>query len=294
MTDGVPLLWQPTRLRLVAGVIGTSTRPVRIRTDAGDAHVKVMGNPRGEHILVAEYLGTAVASLLGLPTFDVAILRLAPCDEIDLGDGLRATPGPAFATRTMLGRAWGGVADELEQILNPKDVALLVVADTLLRNPDRHDRIPPREGAVARRPRPDNVFLSSEDVVDGRCRLVAMDFSDCLTAGREITRRVAHIDSVQDDGIYGLFPEFRSLMTRARIEVAAGRLAAVSRERVGRIVEAVPHEWQLTREAGEAVTTMISTRAAWLADSIGGRLVSLCQPQGDLFEEPPPGAKDDR
>ena len=243
-----------------------------------------MGNPRGEHVLVAEYVGTRVAALLGLPTFDVALLRLGTCDEIDLEDGHCAAPGPAFATRSVPGRAWGGGDDELNRIVNAEDAAVLVVADTLLRNPDRHPRTPLEPGRPPRRLRHDNVFLSFEGLTDGRSRLIAMDFTECMTSGGEITPRVAHIEAVRDDGIYGLFDEFRELMTQDRIDRAVGRLARVTRETVAAVVQDVPDEWQLSREAREAVVSLISTRAAWLADNIAERLASLCQPPHNAFE----------
>jgi hypothetical protein len=280
-------------VRLVARVVGTSTRPVEVRTDAGDAYIKVMGNPRGEHVLVADYVGTRVAALLGLPTFDVALLRLEGCDEIDLGGGSRAAPGPAFATRAVAGRAWGGGDDELDRVVNAEDAALLVVADTLLRNPDRHPRIPPFPGAAPRGKHADNVFLSFEGLADGRSRLIAMDFTECMTSGGEITPRVAHLEVVRDDGIYGLFDEFRPLMTRERIERAVARLRLVTREAVVSIVQDVPNEWQLSPEAREAVVSLISTRAAWLADTMAARLTSLCHPQRELFDAPDPRPEDD-
>lgn len=255
-----------------------------MRTDAGDAYLKVRGNPRGEHVLVAEYVGTRIAALMGLPTLDVAILTLEACDRIDLGSGCHSKPGSAFATRELRGHAWGGDGDELDAVENQEDFALLVVTDTLLLNPDRFGPRTSAPDEVVGRSHPDNVFIAAGG--SGRPpRLIAMDFTDCLTSGAEITTRIARIDRIRDEGLYGLFSEFKPRMTKERIDRAVARLGRVTAAAVDRIVGDVPVDWDLPPRVRISLVEMISARATWLADTIGVRLASLCQLQRTLFDE---------
>jgi hypothetical protein len=80
-------------------------------------------------------------------------------DELPFAKGGLAKPGPAFITRAETGASWGGSEAELKKLVNPHDLARLMVFDTWIRNRDRH---PPPGSAwqPARR----NVFLSVEDV----------------------------------------------------------------------------------------------------------------------------------
>src|SRR5204863_5353414 len=97
----VALPWSPARVtRVIRSPLGTSTAPVFVATDSGDAYVKTLENPEGTAGLVAELVGTSLARWLGLPTFDFSVLgfpsELLP---IKYKDGFEAQSGPAFATR---------------------------------------------------------------------------------------------------------------------------------------------------------------------------------------------------
>jgi hypothetical protein len=79
----------------------TSTGVVRVMTDAGIGFLKALGNSQGPHSLVREFVGTSVASLLGLKTLEFSILYVLPDDDITLGDGSKAQAGPAFITKEL-------------------------------------------------------------------------------------------------------------------------------------------------------------------------------------------------
>ncbi|MBI3819491.1 MAG: hypothetical protein HY286_12420 [Planctomycetes bacterium] len=208
--------WPPTRFRRFVRFVGSSTSPVEIVTDAGHVFAKVLGNPEGSHALACEFVGTQLARWIGLATFDFAIMNIARDDEIPLRNGRRALPGPAFVTKKIRGHAWGGTSRELEKTENVADLVSLIILDTWLQNPDRHPRRPQRTGAGAgRRPNRDNVFLTSEKAAKGHVRLIAMDFTHCITVGRDLSPKIAHIDEIQDDGVYGLFDEFTPYLKRA-------------------------------------------------------------------------------
>src|SRR5262249_35464646 len=155
--------------------------------------------------LACEWLGTALARRIGLRTFDVAIILVTEDDEIPLASGRRATPGPATIARSEKGSTWGGSDGELDLIENTEDISRLVVFDTWVRNCDRHPA-----NLEARKPNLDNVFLSREGASEGRLVLKAVDHTHVLTCGRDITAAAGYIDKIQDEGIYGLFPQFKA------------------------------------------------------------------------------------
>ncbi len=79
--------WPPTRIIRVIRGLETSTGPLHVRTDAGRAYVKTLGNPEGPDALVSECLGTRLAQWLGLPTFDVAVVDYPDELEVKLPKG---------------------------------------------------------------------------------------------------------------------------------------------------------------------------------------------------------------
>lgn len=239
---------------------------MQVRTDAGNAFVKVLENPVGPHALACEWVGTGVARLLGLPTFDVAILFLTEADGVPAPSGMFAK-GPAFVARAERGTDWGGDGLSLTQLANKSDLVSLVLCDTLLLNRDRH---PP--AGVDRRPNYGNVFLSQECFPANSRILKAMDFSDCLTAGRPLNRRIADIGNTQDDRIYGLFPEFGKYIDRQAAADAAEKARVLTRESVSALVESLPGEWEVAAEVRAAMTEFVVGRAEYLTDHFVGML----------------------
>lgn len=146
--------WQPKIIRRFIKSFATSTEVVLVETDQGRGYLKTLGNKTGPHALACEWVGTNLATLLGLPTLDFAIIEIGEDDEIPLASGNLALPGPAFITRTEKGFSWGGKANELKRIANPKDIGRLVLFDTWLLNCDRY-----HPNLAVRKPNRDNVFL---------------------------------------------------------------------------------------------------------------------------------------
>jgi hypothetical protein len=251
-------------------------------TDAGEGYIKVMGNPEGEHALACELVGTLLARWFGLPTLEHHILRLEEADVFPLGNRGKAKAGPAFITRAIRANPWGGKARALRRLENPEDIARLVIVDTWLLNPDRYPRIPPPSSGAARKPNRNNVLLTHEGVEGRRLRLVAIDFSHAFTSGRELTRRLSEIQYVQDEGIYGLFCEFRPYVREEIVVAAARRLREVSERDAAETVAAIPTEWDVSAEARAALAELICRRARWLADRITDRLSPLCFPQREF------------
>lgn len=254
--------WNPTRLREVAGSADTSTGATEVTTDAGRAYIKSLGNRQGPHVLATDWVGTHLAKWFGLSTFDIAILNLEPDDVFDLPRGAKAKPGPAFASRALPGDPWGKSGLELDLLVNQKDITRLVVFDTWTLNCDRHD-------AAGRKPNYDNVYLSSEGVDAGKRRLIAMDHGLCfIRSGEDLTPKVAHISKVQDEHVYGLFPEFSTKLDQTILADCLSRLRTMDVATATAMIDTVPTEWEVSAETNLAWAELIYRRAGFVADNI--------------------------
>ena len=236
-----------------------------VRTDVGDGYLKVMGNPAGEHALACELVGTQLAAWFGLPVFDFAIIPVTAADELPFAKGGFAVSGPAFITRAEAGEPWGGKVRELKRLTNPEDISRLVVFDTWTLNCDRHA---PNN---SRKPNRNNVFLS-EEAPKGELLLRAMDHTHCFAFSNALTKRIAHIDRIQDPDIYGLFPEFRDLLDKAVVGRCADRLRQVDRDMLVKITQTIPSEWDVDRSSKEALVSLLLGRASYVAGCIIERL----------------------
>ncbi len=257
--------WQPTRLLEVGGSADTSTGATEVNTDAGRAYIKPMGNRSGPHVLATDWVGTHLAKWFGLSTFDIAILTLDDDDDFVLPRGYRAQPAPAFASRALPGEPWGKSGLQLDVLVNPEDISRLVVFDTWTLNCDRH-----HHDMNARRPNPDNVYLSSENVEVGKRRLIAMDHGLCfIRSGEDLSPRLANIGNVQNEHLYGLFPEFQGRLCQSTIEDCASRLHEIDAVTVDAIIQSVPREWDVSQQSRTAWSELICRRAKFVADNIG-------------------------
>ena len=259
------LPWQPTTILRHIRSLDTGAETVIVETDQGDGYLKPMGNRGGPHPLACEWVGSNLARLLGLPTFAFAIVQVTTEDEIPLAGGGRAEPGPAFISRSERGKPWGGNARELRRLVNPDDLTRLVLLDTWLRNCDRCPLDP-----TQRRPNRDNVFFSREGAPRGKFRLIAMDHTHCFTCGHDLTRRIAQIGNIQEEGCYGLFHEFLPFLEQDVMRQTAHTLRAIPHEEMARVVGEIPHALEVSQPTRDALLEYLLRRAAYVADHIEG------------------------
>lgn len=263
--------WQPTEIRRFVESFDTGAGVVLVETDAGPGYLKAIGNHSGEHVLACELVGTQLAVWFGLSTFDFSLIEVTDIDEIPLYRGGTAVSGPAFISRKEKGQSWSGKERELKKLVNPEDITRLVVFDTWTRNCDRRS---PGGKRVNR----DNVFLS-EEAPEGQLLLKAMDHTHCFTCGKDLSKKVAHIGSVKDDGLpFGLFPEFRPFLDRQVVHQAIKRLKQLTRADVKKMTEVIPTQWDVSKNARNSLVEFIIERAAYLVDTIEKKLFS----QGEL------------
>ena len=253
--------WNPTTIRRPDKAFKTATDTVRVTTDAGPGYLKALGNHGSPHYLAADLVGTQLASWFGLPTFEWAIVDVTPEDEIKFVGGGQAEPGPTFITRETSGTTWGGTEEELKTLVNPADVGKLVLFDTWTRNCDRH---PP--DLTTRKVNRNNVFLSNEGLSDGKWRLIAMDHTHCFNCGRDLNAQLGHIDLVQDDRLFGLFPEFKIIIREHPEGVLDGlaNLAALDRTWLETIVAGIPAAWQVDTSGRTALANLLLNRAQYV------------------------------
>jgi hypothetical protein len=126
--------------RIVSVLPGGSSRPLLVESSAGRFVLKLVGGPEGPQALAAEWIGTKVAALAGLPTLEIAALELDPALATDLLD----TELREFAARgaglclgvRQLAGARQATSKELTQA--DDDFALRILwLDVLVQNPDR-------------------------------------------------------------------------------------------------------------------------------------------------------------
>jgi hypothetical protein len=278
MAKQPPQRWQPTVFRRFVRSIPTSTGPAEIITDAGPAFIKALGNKEGPHALACEWVGTKLASALGLRTFDIAIMRVNPDDEIPLGHDCLAQPGPAIVVRKERGHGWSGYSSDLDLVENREDAVGLIVLDTWTRNPDRY---PP--ALAGRRQNLDNIFLTEEGASPGRFLLKAIDHTCCFAWGRSLSGALREIDCIKDDRLYGCFPGLRPLVTRDRLLTWAERLQRIEHSAVEEAVDAIPSEWDVAIKARSALVELLCSRARYVADTIVQRMKEEFARYGELL-----------
>jgi hypothetical protein len=253
-------MWQPSEIKYSIESFQTSTGVVRVMTDAGIGYLKALGSEQGPHSLVREYVGTSIAKFLGLKTFEFAIINVHSDDEIVLGTGENAVSGPAFITKEVQSAIPGTV--EIKKVCNTNEFAGLVLTDTLLLNKDRFPGI--RVG----NPNYDNLLFVKSSRDRTKYELITMDFSYCMHTSYSIGRTLANIDSVKNEAIYGLFPEFKEFITPDTIKPFKDKLNLLDAECINTILTSVPVEWDFNQTTKEILQDFLVSRAYYLYDNI--------------------------
>lgn len=268
------MAWQPTTIKRFIRGFPSSARTALVETDAGQGYLKAMGGPEGPHTLASELVATRMASWFGLSTFEFALIDVDEIDEIPFVDQDgnqtgRAESGPAFISRSESGDTWSGDERQLARLVNPQDVARLVVFDTCVLNCDRYSRSPGGHARVNR----NNVFLS-EAAPEGQFVLKAMDHTHCFTCGRPWTRNLSRIDNRMDERVFGLFPEFRKFLgdDRTAVRQATADLRSIDRNTALQWTVGIPREWDVRQDALNALIDLVVQRATFVAETIENKI----------------------
>lgn len=252
-------MWSPQGIVYSLNTLQTSTGVVRVMTDVGVGYLKALGNSQGPHALVREFIGTSVAQLLGLKTLEFSLINIQPDDEIILGYGTKAQPGPAFITKELPNAIQDMI--DLKFVTNKDDFGGLVLADTLLLNRDRYP------GIISGKPNYDNLlFFKTEQ--RNRYEIIAMDFSHCMYTSPTIGKTLKNIDNTKKEVIYGLFPEFREYMDFVTLKPYIERLKFLDEGQIDSILCAIPSEWEFNMVEKGIVKTFLVDRTNFLYDNI--------------------------
>ncbi len=268
--------WKDAAFYRFEKAIDSSTGVARVILRVGNekvpAYVKPIGNRAGPHVLACEWVRSQLARWFGLSTLDFGIMRIQEGDEIRLGGGFFAQPGPAFVSRKEPGLVWSGGNDDLDTLVNPEDITRLVLFDSWILNADRFP--PPNMG---RGPHVDNVFLSDRDGLAGKHRILAMDHTHCFTQGREIGPKIGVVSRVKDRNPYGLFPQFLRFFKSTLVEEFLRNFESVSATLdVEELIQSVPLEWEVPRAGRIALRDLILDRARFLAAEGYGIFEPFC------------------
>lgn len=261
--------WQPVEVSRVVEVFPTSTRVAKVMTDQGVGFLKAMGNPAGNESLASELVGSELALLVGLTVPPFAIIEVGEL-EIPFAGGGQADVGAAFISKELVGLPADGSDIFLSKLARPLDVPLLVVFDTWIRN---LDRCPPPD-YLDPTPRRDNLFFTP---VRQKFEVVAIDHSHCF-AEEDLETALGQGHFVQDAGIYGLFPEFRSYLPGKLMRRAVDALRAVDPLDVQQIIASIPVAWGPSLAVRQLWRDKLMERRDWVAEHISATLV----PQGEL------------
>jgi hypothetical protein len=255
--------WRPTRIERVVETLRTSAGPAIVETDAGIAYLKGIGNPAGDVALASELVAGELARWFGLVTPDFAIVELDL--DIPLRDGGLLQRGPAFLSRRVDGNVFDGTDRMLKKMNRVADISRLVIFDTWIRN---HDRCPPAD-ALDPAPNRDNLILAPRG---RKYELVVLDHTHCFVEG-DLEAAIVDRYAVEDDRIFGLFPEFERFITEAAVLEASAHLARLDRLCVQEIVSSLPPQWGISGPMRTNWVDFIVERARRVAASGPERLL---------------------
>lgn len=261
--------WQPTVIKRVIDRYASSTEVVQVATDAGNAYLKGMGNSQGDESLACELVGSELAVLVGLTVPPFAVVELQDLG-IETISGRRLTMGPAFLSQAQEKTITGDPAGScLPRLRGRGDLALMIAFDTWVRNPDRC----PPPGHLIPDPNRDNVMFRS---VDGWFELLAFDHTHCFTE-TDLETELEGTYFVDDNGVYGAFPEFMPYIGEAGLRSACNTIAGIDEEQVMAIIAAVPHRWGPSQAVRDRWVQQIINRAARVEEIVIPTLVNQGQ-----------------
>lgn len=259
--------WQPTKLERIVDVLDTSMKPLKVLTDQGIAIVKYMGNVSHNELLLCELVGCEITRSVGLTTPDFAILNL-PHMPIP-SHFVQVTHGPAFLSRWIESVPFSPQAGHLRNLRDPYHVALLVVLDTWLRNPDRVSARNPHRLNKVELPNEnyDNLLIKKDK---RKVELIVIDHSHSFV---ETTLEDGFGDAwVEDSTVYGLFEQFRPLLNYHQVLDAIDSIERIDERVIGTICASVPSEWGMSPSLAEKMTSAIVRRGRalkkWMPEAL--------------------------
>lgn len=250
------MTWAPKEILSVLEKFETSTKPVKVLTDAGPALMKYPGNPMGKDALISELLASELMAILGISSPPHNLIEVAEFDGFSLG--LNVQDGIAFVTEWQdPAFTFSGRVDPLERIDNPEIVSQLLVFDTWIQNFDRFVL----DGENSTENRDNLLFTPSKR---GRLRLLVIDHSHAFvetTFDDEMDT-----DWGLDRRLCGVHPTFATFLRDADIYRSLDAVCGLGEERISSIVSKVPQSWGLSPSCREQLIEGLVRRANEMTD----------------------------
>lgn len=242
--------WKPTQMLRVAEVLRTSTKPLRIETDAGHALAKYCGNPQGRDALASEFVAAELMLIVGIEAPPHAVMKLQLFQMLDYG--VDVEEGPAFLTRwEPTAMTFSGSSDVLHQISNPELITEILVFDTWIKNTDRFVTL---SGGGSENL--DNLLFVPHGA---KLKMMAIDHSHAFT---ETTFDDGFSAEWWDDQeISGTLPNFEEFVTEESLYQVLDSIKSVSAEQLENIVDRLPVQWGFTDNISQNLIDGLISRA---------------------------------
>jgi HipA-like kinase len=262
---------QPSEILREIQTFQTSTCPALVDTDVGYGYIKGVSNPCGPKALICELIAAELGTWFGLEIPPFAIVSSCKIDiPMRNRDGIEIgyIEAPVFFSKAVDGEPRDASdATFLTKLERPPDVAKLVVFDTWIRNLDRHD---PRYGEPVENA--DNL-LYARTISGRKYRLIPIDHSlafyeDDLVLDDDLGALI------EDEFVYGCFPEFEGILTSQDVARATGKLADLDRSFVEECVNQIPAQWGLGGASRCRIVEFICERAVFVINTISQKLVA--------------------
>jgi hypothetical protein len=250
---------QPTEIQREIEAFPSSTRTVRVATDAGDGFLKAVGNPMGTAVLVSELVGGELGTWFGLALPPFAVVH--HCDLQIIMPNIGVMNPPMFFSAAVDGEPHAGDTFSAK-LAHPGHAARLAVFDTWIRNCDRSA---------------DNLLYVKRPGRSLRYEIVPIDHGECFHGpeGTDFPVGAWPEDRVNDPKVYCQFlDDFGPQLTAAHVADAVGRLATLERAFVDEVVQSVPAAWGLGPVAAGSLADFICRRAEYVVNTISPMLVA--------------------
>lgn len=263
-------IWNPKSIIQIIRVLGTSTSPVHVETDAGEAILKLPSGCGGPDRLICEFVGTSLARLLDIPTPDFILFRTDPdFVELMLGhDTSMAEEADCFLSRYENGRQM--IPGAVKEIRNKEVLTQLVFLDTWIRNEDRYfkktDQSSSRNAS--------NVFLVENGQKKEPYDIKAIDHSEAFKCYDHSLEPEKHFgkQAIEDPRVLGCFSEFVEFLDPNEAYGISCKLSSIGKKDVENILNRIPESWGMADATKDAFCGFILQRAAFVATRLPKKL----------------------
>ena len=261
--------WKPSTITGVEKVYGTSTSPIRVKTNASYGVLKLPSGCGCTDRLICEYVGSSLAICLDVQVPEFALIRTDArfVEMMRSRDETLAEEADGFISRYEEPLRY--TPKSVEDIKNKDFFTKIIFLDTWIRNKDRYAT---KTGERSTR-NTENIFL----VENGQTKLPytakAIDHSEAFRL-YDFAFNPEHFgeQAIYDSTVFGRFPEFD---THLDWEVACqlvDRLLHVDVSVIQSIFEQIPKSWNLSVKTKKVFISFIIKRAAFVAETLVKKL----------------------